>query len=140
MALAWLLENVTLTEPALPKVVQPNSSDLEPVQKQADDLARYAAGWNPNLDATMSILRALSATDSEFVVANQRPVEILFFRAKRLLLALDRLTNAVNANRGAPLKIDYELNSLRDDVRLRESFEPAHFVEHLRAFRSALTK
>ena len=138
IALAWLLEKVTRTEPALPKVVQPNSSDLEPLQKQADDLARQAPGWNPNPDAAMSILRALAATDSEFVVSNQRPAQTLFFRAKRLLLALDRLTNALNANRGAPLKIDNELNSLRDDVRGRDSFQPTRFAEHLRAFREKL--
>jgi hypothetical protein len=106
------------------------------VQKQADDLAHHAGRWNPSPDSMMSILQALVATDPEFVAGKQVSAETLFYRAKRLVLALDRLTNALN--RGASLKTDKELNSLREDVRLRDSFEPARFAEHLRAFRSKL--
>jgi hypothetical protein len=138
IALAWLLAKVTLTEPTLPKVLEPESSDLEAVQKQADDLARHAGSWSASPDSMMSILQALVATDPEFVAGKPASAETLFYRAKRLVLALDRLTNALNTSRGAPLKIDNELNSLREDVRLRDSFEPARFAEHLRAFRSKL--
>jgi hypothetical protein len=140
VALAWLLARVTLTEPTLPRVLEPESSDLEPVQTQADALARYAANWNPSADSMMSILQALVGTDSEFVVTRQRSVETLFYRAERLVLALDRLISALNTNRGAPSKIDSELNPLREDVRLRDNFDAAHFAEHLRAFRAALAK
>jgi len=138
VALAWLLAKVTFTEPALPKIFEPTLSDLEPVEKQADDLARRAASWNPNVDSTMSILRAIAGPNSDFVARGQTSVETLFYRAKRLLLALDRLTNALNANRAASLKIDNELNLLREDVRLRENFDTARFAEHLRAFRAKL--
>lgn len=132
-ALAWLLAKATFADPMLPKISEPQSHDLEPPQKQADDLARHAAIWEPNADSTMSILRAFAESDSGFVITKQVPVETAFYRAKRLSLALDRLANAVNVNRGSPLKLDKELNSLRDDVRLRENFDPAQFGKDLRA-------
>jgi cytochrome c554/c'-like protein len=135
LALAWLLARATLTEPTLPKVVEPTSSDLEPVQQQADALARHA--WNSNLASTMSILRVLAGTDPEFVVGKQTPQQF-FSRAKRLTLALDRLVSALNASGAAPLKIDKELNALRDDVKTHDDFNTARFAEHLRAFRDKL--
>jgi hypothetical protein len=138
MALAWLLSKVTSSQPMLPKIFEPNSSDLEPVQKQADELARAAASWNPNIDSTTSILHALAATGSEFVVTNETAAQALFYRARRLVFALDRLANALNQNRGTPLRIDKELNSLRDDVRGHDGFDPARFTEHLRAFHNKL--
>ena len=140
IALAWLLAKATAVEPALPKISEPASSDLEPVQKQADDLARRAPSWNPNIDSIMSILRALVATDSEFVVTKETSVQTLWYRAHRVVLALDRLSGPLKQNRGAPLKIDSELNALRDDVRLRENFAPPQFSEHVRKFGAALTK
>jgi len=138
IALAWLLGKVTVIDTSLPKVLEPSSSDLEPIQKQADELARCAASWNSGADSMMSILRALARTDSEFVVARQTSAQTLFYRAKRLVLALDRLTAALNANRDAPLKIDNELNALRDDVHSSDNFNAARFAEHLRQFRSKL--
>lgn len=135
LALAWLLARATLAEPMLPKVVEPTSSDLEPLERQADGLARNA--WNPTVDSIMSIVRALAETDSEFATAKQTPAQS-FYRAKRLVLALDRLTAALNANRGAPFKIDSELNALREDVRTHDHFDIVRFAEHLRAFRSKL--
>jgi hypothetical protein len=134
LALAWLLARATLAEPSLPKVVEPTSSDLEPTQQQADNLARSA--WNPNIDSTMSILRALVDTDSEFA-GKQTPAQF-FYRAKRLGLALDSLVKALNANRGTPLKIDNELNALHEDVRTHDHFDAARFAQHLRAFRAKL--
>jgi hypothetical protein len=137
IALAWLLEKVTLSEPALPKIAQPNSSDLESVQKQADDLAHRAATWNPTSDSIGSILRTLAESDSEFVT-KRIPAETLFYRAKRLWLALDRLTNTLKTNGAIRMSVDTELDSLRDDVRLRENFDAARFAQHLRGFRTKL--
>jgi len=138
VALAWLLAKITVADPALPKIFEPSSSDLEPVQKQADELARHAASWNSGADSMMSILRSLAATDPEFVATKRVSAQTLFYRAKHLALALDRLTAALNANRGAPLKIDNELNALRDDVHSSDNFNAARFAEHLRQFRSKL--
>ena len=140
IALAWLLAKATMVEPALAKISEPASSDLEPVQRQADELACRAPSWNPNIDSTMAILRALVATDSEFVVSKETSAQTLWYRARRVVLALDSLSAALNQNRGAPLKMDSELNSLHEDVRLRENFAPPQFAEHVRKFRAALTK
>lgn len=137
-ALAWLLAKVALARPALPKIVDSITSGLEQLQKQADDLARSAAIWNPNADSTMSMLHALAETDSEFRVTRQLTFEQLFYRAKRLVLALDRLTAALSVNRAAPLNVDNELNLLREDARLPENFDAARFSEHLHAFRGKL--
>jgi hypothetical protein len=138
MALAWLLSQVTSSQPTLPKIFEPNSSDLEPVQKQADELARAAASWNPNIDSTTSILRTVAATDSEFVATNKTAAQALFYRARRLVFAVDRLSTALNQNRATPLKLDKELNALREDVREHGGFDSARFAEHLRSLRSAL--
>ena len=140
VALAWLLAKVTSIEPALPKVFELTSSDLEPTQKQADDLARHAAGWNPTADSTISILRSLVATDSEFNSTKSMSVQALSYRADRLVLALDCLSTALDRNRATPLKVGNELKVLHEDVRGHDGFDPALFAKHLRAFGAALTK
>ena len=137
LALAWLLARATLADAMLPKVVEPTSSDLEPLQQQADNLARHV--WNPTIDSTMSILRALAGTDSEFVASEQMSPQF-FYRTKRLELAFRALIRALNANRSLALKIDKELDALREDVQSADHFTAARFAEHLRALRAALAK
>lgn len=65
---------------------------------------------------------------------------VLGQRAKRLVLALDRLASALNQNRGWHLKIDPELNQLFQDVKTLDSFDAGAFAAHLKAFREALDK
>jgi hypothetical protein len=137
LALAWLLAQVTTTDPALPKILESSSPNLEALQRQADELAQRVAIWKPNTDSTMSMLRALAATDVEFTRGGQS-ADSLFYRARRLVLALDRLSAGINANASAPLQIDNELKRLRDDVRTPDVFNPAQFAQHLRAFRGKL--
>ena len=138
LALAWLLARITLTEPDLPKVVEPATSDLEPLQKEADDLARRASNWNPTIDSAQTMLRALVDTDSEFNAGKDQSPQSGFYRARRLVLAIDRLSNALNQNRSVPLKLDNELNVLRQDVAAVGNFEGPRFAEHLRALRGKL--
>jgi hypothetical protein len=138
VALAWLLARVTLVEPGLPKISEPATSDLEPLQTDADKLARRAAVWNPNIDSATTMLRTLAESDSEIGAGKSLTAETLFYRARRLTLALDRLTTALNQNRGAPLQIESELNLLRQDVAARGHFEAPRFIEHLRALRQKL--
>jgi Cytochrome c554 and c-prime len=138
VALAWLLQKITLTEPLLPKIVEPTSSDLVPLQKEADDLARQAANWNPNIDSAMSMLHALADSESEFSVGKDRSVQELFYRARRLVLALDRLNNALTQNHGPLLKIEGELIQLRQDTAGYGNFDPAHFAGDLRALHAKL--
>jgi hypothetical protein len=135
LALAWLLARATLAEPTLPKIVEPTSSDLEPLQQQADNLARHV--WNPTIDSTMSILHALAETNSEFAATRQASAQS-FYRAKRVELALYVLSRTLNANRSVPLNIDKELDALREDVQRPDNFVAARFAEHLRSFRAKL--
>jgi hypothetical protein len=138
LALAWLLAKVTTAEPMLPRILEPDTSDIEPLQRRADDLARRTASWNPNIDSIMAMLHALGETDAEFIVGKDRSVETLFYRARRLVLALERLALALNQNRAAPLQIDSELNVLRQDVVGRDNFDVARFAGHLHALRGKL--
>lgn len=138
LALAWLLQKVTLTELPLPKIVEPTTSDLGPLQKEADDLARQVAHWAPNPDSAVSILRTLAETGAEFAVKKDRSLQQLLYRARHLVLAVDRLSNALAKNSGTPLKIDDELTQLRQDVASEGNFDPGRFAEHLRVFRRKL--
>ena len=139
LALGWLLARVTMTEPLLPQVVEPATADLEPLQKEADDLARRAASWNPTVDSTSAMMRNLAETDSEFVAGKDRSTDALFYRARRLVLALDRLAAALNQNREVPLKLEQEINLLRQDVAIAHgNLDAAKFAEHLRALRQKL--
>jgi hypothetical protein len=81
----------------------------------------------------------LASTEGDFLKTDvAKP--ILAQRAKRLVLALDRLAYALNKNRGWQLKVEPELNVLFQDVRVLDTFEPNAFSAHLRAFREALDK
>ncbi|HEX8077386.1 MAG TPA: hypothetical protein VF511_06190, partial [Chthoniobacterales bacterium] len=86
-----------------------------------------------------SLLTALSSVDAEFSTqAGARPA--LAQRAKRLVMALDRLAYALNQNRGFKIKVEPEMKQLFDDVKLLDSFDASAFANHLKAFRAALDK
>ena len=109
------------------------------MQTQADALARRAAVSNWSESSARSLLTALASSDGEFS-ARGTAGPILGQRAKRLVLALDRLTNALNNNRGFRLKIEAELRQLFEDVKVLDSFDASAFAAHLKAFRDALDK
>jgi len=109
------------------------------MQTQADTLARRAAVSNWSENSARNLLTALASSDGEFS-AKGTAGPILGQRAKRLVLALDRLANALNQNRGFKLKVDPELNQLFEDVRTLDAFDAAAFASHLHAFRVALDK
>ena len=109
------------------------------MQTQADALARRAAVSNWSEGSARSLLTALASLDGEFSVRGTA-VPIQGQRAKRLVLALDRLANALNNNRGFRLKVDAELRQLFDDVKTLDSFDSTAFAAHLKAFRDALNK
>jgi hypothetical protein len=141
--LAWLCATATsaaaISSPILPPATAPAPSDFTNMQTQADALARRAAISNWSESSTRSLLTALASVDGEFTVRGAAG-PILGQRAKRLVLALDRLTNALNNNRGFRLKTDAELRQLFDDVKALDSFDAAAFAAHLKAFRDALDK
>src|SRR5947209_14061456 len=141
--LAWLCTTATsaaaISSPILPPPNAPTPSDFTNMQTQADALARRAVVSNWNESSARSLLTALASLDADFS-AGGTPIPILGQRAKRLVLALDRLASALNNNRGFRLKVDPELRQLFDDVKTLDSFDAPAFTVHLKAFRDALEK
>ena len=140
--LAWLCAASTsaanIASPVSPPLSSPSRSDFASMQTQADALARRASTSNWSESSARSLLVALASADGEFA-AKGTANQLLGQRAKRLVLALDRLANALK-NHGIPLKIDSELNQLFQDVRTLDAFAAPAFAGHLRAFREALDK
>jgi hypothetical protein len=141
--LAWLCAAATsaaaISSPILPPPVAPVRADFTNMQTQADSLARRAAVSNWSEVTARNLLTALASSENEFS-GRGMAAPILGQRAKRLVLALDRLANALNQNRGFKLKVDPELNQLFQDVRTLDSFDAAAFAAHLKAFHEALDK
>jgi hypothetical protein len=139
--LAWLCATTTsaaaISSPILPPPTAPAPSDFRNMQTQADALARRASVSSWSESSTRSLLTALASVDNEFS-AKGATVPVLGQRAKRLVLALDRLANALNNNRGFRLKVDPELRQLFDDVKALDSFDTTQFAAHLKAFHDAL--
>jgi hypothetical protein len=139
--LAWLCATAT-SAASIPSPVNqppgtPERSDFISMQTQADALARRAANSNWSDSSARTLLVALASADAEFT-GKGPPNQFLGQRAKRLVLALDRLANAISQNRGAHLKIDPELNQLFEDVKTLDAFDASGFAGHLQAFRAAL--
>ncbi|HEX8898425.1 MAG TPA: multiheme c-type cytochrome [Chthoniobacterales bacterium] len=141
--LAWLCATATnaaaISSPIIPPPNAPARSDFTNMQTQADALARRAAVSNWSGSAVRNLLTALASSENEFS-AKGTAIPILGQRAKRLVLALDRLANALNQNRRFKLKIESELNQLFQDVQTLDSFDASAFAAHLKVFRAALDK
>src|SRR5262249_28998530 len=106
-------------------------------QAQADLLARRASASQFNDGFAQQLLRVLAATDSEFVISKEATPDLLFHRAQRLVLALARLSVAVNSEPPSTPK-NPAFAKLFEDIRSRADFQPARFAEHLRNFRNAI--
>lgn len=141
--LAWLCATATnaaaISSPVSQPSNSPTGSDFTSMQTQADALARRAAVSNWSEGSARNLLTALAALDAEFS-AKSGAAPVLGQRAKRLVLALDRLANSLNENRGFRLKIESELNQLFQDVKTLDSFDATAFASHLKAFHAALDK
>ncbi len=141
--LAWLCATATsaahLPSPVASPPNAPERSDFANIQAQADALARSASVSNWSDESARSLLNALASTDVEST-AKGIGGPSLGQRAKRLVLALDRLADALGRNRGTPLKIETELNQLFQDVRTLDGFDASAFAGHLKNFRAALDK
>jgi hypothetical protein len=138
--LAWLLSKATAQQTNLPLIDQPGATTSHAIftgaQEQADLLARRAAEASLSDEFARQFLRTLAETDSEFVVSKETLPDVLFRRAQRLVLALDRLSAAAIHEPG-PVK-NPALTQLFEDVRLRADFQAPRFTEHLRSFRAAI--
>jgi len=140
--LAWLLAKASGQQTNLPVIDQPGGTTSAAVftgaQEQADLLARRAAESQLSDDFAQPLLRALAATDFEFVVSKETSPDLLFRRAQRLVLAFDRISNAVTSEVPGSAK-NPALTQLFEDVRSRANFQVPRFVEHLRSFRATIT-
>jgi len=135
-ALAWLLAKATSNQslPAIDASSLTTTPDtFKRMQSQADLLARRAAERGVT---SIKILQTLAASDSEFLVSRE-PLELLFRRAVRLVLALDRLSTS---NARETINRSPELDRLFEDVRSRADFQPARFADHLASFRATITQ
>jgi len=139
--LNWLLARATAQQGSLPLIDQPGAttspSIFTTVQGQADSLARRAAQLQFGDDFARQLLLALAATDSEFVVSKETSADLLFRRAQRLVLALDRLSVTLSSEPPGAAK-NPALTQLFEDVRSRTDFQALQFAEHLRNFRTAI--
>jgi hypothetical protein len=141
--LAWLCATTTsaasISSPISQPSMTPSRSEFASMQTQADSLARRASISNWSESSARSLLFALASLDAEFS-AKGTANPVLGQRAKRLVLALDRLAYALNKNAGFHPKAEAELNQLFQDVRLLDPFDASAFAEHLKSFRAALDK
>ena len=141
--LAWICAAATawgnVPSPiSLPKS-NPDQQEFTRMQSESDALARRASTFTWSEDSVRHLVGALAALHPEFLQKG-RPIDVVAQRAKRLVLALDRLTTGLNQNCGMCLKIEPEINQLFQDVRTLDAFDPVGFADHLRNFRMALEK
>ena len=140
--LAWLCATATSAAGIAPPINQPPSapdiSDFSRTQTEADALARRAAVSNWNENSARILLIALASLDTEFA-DTKLSSNLLAQRAKRLVLALDRLSSALNQELGVRLKIDTEMSQLFQDVKTLDTFDASAFAGHLRNFRAKAT-
>jgi len=141
--LAWLCATTSSGGGSWPQVSQPSGtpgiSDFNRARTEADALARRASVSNWSEASARTLMLVLASSEGDFL-RTDLPKPILAQRAKRLVLALDRLANAMNKNHCCRLKVDPEFNVLFQDVRVIDLFEPNAFSAHLRSFREALDK
>ena len=137
-ALVWLLSHVTAADTSM-IVISPDEQPFADTQKQADALARRAAQANLGSDFAARVLQRLLSLDREFTLTTSTPREVLFRRAQRLVLAIERLSIATlpPAQRDQP---QTGLDSLRDDLRSPAAFDPVRFAQMLADFRTSLMR
>jgi hypothetical protein len=139
--LMWLLAKATAQQANLPPINPPDQTisraQFTDAQQHADLLGRRAAESQFSGDFAQQLLRALSGTDSEFILSTETSADLLFRRAQRLVLALDRLSAAVSSEPPGAAK-NPALIQLFEDIRSRVDFHPSRFAEHLRTFQNAI--
>jgi len=140
-ALNWLLAKATVNQPQLPVVDPPsetgNRATFAKTQIQADALARQAAAIPWDDLRSKAMLRAVVTTEADFGASPVGSAEFLFRRAQRLVLALDRLSCAVE-KQTADSSRESALAVLFEDVRVRSDFQTAKFAADLSTFRATL--
>jgi hypothetical protein len=133
-ALVWILDKTDFVKETRNKPSLAQMSYIGGIQLRADEIAQRASQMTWTTQSVRDLLITLASSESDF---GKRGDKSLPEMAKRLTLALESLTRALNANGGA-LKVDNELAALRLDVQRHYDFDVAAFAEHLRAFHAKL--
>lgn len=134
-ALAWLLQQLQMeTEKSPLLTVEPfpiEAKNFVPSQKWADQFARLVADlpWTEAL--TKKHLLKLAAKAGEFSAPDVVPA-VHARRAERLVLALDRLTQALPATKTQA--VSEALNRLFAGAQSLPDFDPNRFVKDLKEF------
>ncbi|MDB6147608.1 MAG: hypothetical protein JWO45_1272, partial [Spartobacteria bacterium] len=127
-ALKALLENAGLYGDLNQKSPGTSESNNFPaVQRQADEMALHAATSTWTQQSVRDLLQRVT-------IASPTSAD----GARRLVLALDSLTRALNTERTGSFNIDNELSVLHDDTRNDYNFSATRFAEHLRALHGKL--
>ena len=139
-ALVWLLAKTTANQTRLQVIDPPDATESRALfastQENADLLARQASAISWDEHRTKAMLQALEATESEFIVSPAATSELLFRRAQRLVLALDRLSRPMG--QATVSTRNPALAALFEDVRVRPDFQPAKFTADLASFRTTV--
>ena len=133
--LTWLLSKVTAAQGGTLRI--DSADNFARTQQQADALARSSAQQSFSSEFVARLTRDLAATESEFHETGETPHDVLFWRARRLALALERLSafaNRTRGNAGQPA----ELAELQQDLRWPGEFNAAQFAGRLRVYRRSL--
>jgi len=134
--LVWLLAKVTAQQASLPVIdsrgtISTQAEFIE-MQQRADSVARAATSSSLGDDFARTALRALAATDSEFVQSKE-PRELLYRRAERLVMGLRRL--AVASGLDNDMSPNPQNQHLIEALQSRDRFDPVHFSKALATYR-----
>jgi hypothetical protein len=134
--LVWLLSRSGLDFRLAPlDPSAPSSTVFATSVETADMLAKRAAqSWEPGYGA--AVLRRLAATQGDFLVPGT-PQQVQARRAERLVLALDRLLDAMPESE-RPAAASPELDRLFRLAQSQPDFAPAEFAAGLARFDAAL--
>src|SRR4029079_17139974 len=116
---------------------KPDQSEFVQTKKESDALARHASVFNWNEASARSLLDGF-ASESPTFRRKEAADNVLGQRAKRLVLALDRLVIALNRNCSGCIKAEPEITKLFQDVKTLDGFDPLAFADHLDALRDAV--
>jgi hypothetical protein len=128
-ALAWLLARVTAVDASLPGIQE--DADAWTMQQAADDLARGVSVRDFDTVYGENVVRLLSSYANDFRDPRPGSGDIAFYRAKRLVLALE----ALHAPGARYLS---ELRQLIEDVAVLSGFDSKAFAQHLESLHSRL--
>ena len=129
--LAWLLAKVTAADTSLPKILE--DGDISMMQQTADELARSASTRGFDDSYAWKLARVLASAGNDFTGVGLSSQDVLYYRAKRLVLALQALISGDDS-----IADSSELRQLIADVRSLSGFAAKLFVQHLESFRVSL--